>query len=85
MDRLIKLLKCYSTWVVFLLVGAAAYWLQLGEEEQKQWLATYPWLRQVSPLAGLVLFIAARAKPQGIDVPIPQKETANAEDPAQKG
>lgn len=60
-----ELLTRYSTWVVFAITGAAYWWLQLDAEAQKALLAAYPWLKQVAPLAGLVTFLAARAKRQG--------------------
>ena len=44
MDRLMDLAKCYSTWVVAALLGAAAYWLQMEPAEQQTLLAAYPWL-----------------------------------------
>lgn len=54
----------YSTWVVAVITGAAAYWLQLPAQEQAALLASYPWLKQVAPAAGLIAFLVARAAPQ---------------------
>lgn len=59
------MLKKYSTWVVGLLMAAVAYWFTLTAEEQKALQAAYPWLTQLSPLAGFVAFYFARAKTQG--------------------
>lgn len=54
----------YSTWVVAVITGAAAYWLQLSPAEQASLQATYPILTKVAPLAAFVAFLAARAAPQ---------------------
>lgn len=54
----------YSTWVVFVLMGAASYWLTLSPEEQAALKTSYPFLVHFSPLAGLLVFLGARAKTQ---------------------
>lgn len=54
----------YSTWVVTVLMGAAAYWLTLPVEEQAALKASYPILVHFAPLAGLLVFLGARAKTQ---------------------
>ena len=54
----------YSTWVVFVLMGAAAYWLTLPVGEQVALKEAYPILVHFSPLAGLLVFLGARATSQ---------------------
>ena len=63
----------YSTWVVAVLMGIAAYWMQLPPAEQASLMAAYPWLKHVAPLAGLVTFLVSRVLPQGV---APAAETA---------
>lgn len=60
-----ELFSRYSTWVVTILMGAAAYWLTLPVEEQAALKAAYPILVHFAPLAGLLVFLGARAKVQG--------------------
>lgn len=60
-----ELFTRYSTWVVTVLMGAAAYWLTLPVEEQAALKAAYPILVHFAPLAGLLVFLGARAKVQG--------------------
>lgn len=59
-----ELFTRYSTWVVTVLMGAASYWLTLSPEEQATLKASYPVLVHFSPLAGLLVFLGARAKKQ---------------------
>lgn len=54
----------YSTWVVGVMMAGAAYWLALPAAEQAAMVASYPWLAKLTPLAGFVAFLAARAKSQ---------------------
>lgn len=63
-ETLAKLVKSYSTYVVMALMGAATYWLQLSADERNVLLTTYPILSKLVPLAGFVVFLAARAAPQ---------------------
>lgn len=54
----------YSTWVVGVLMAGAAYWLSLPPAEQAALATAYPILSKLTPLAGFVAFLAARAKSQ---------------------
>lgn len=60
-----ELFTRYSTWVVTIFVGVATYWLNLPVEEQAALKTAYPILVHFSPLAGLLVFLWARAKVQG--------------------
>jgi hypothetical protein len=53
-----------STWVVAILMGLVAYWMQLPLAEQQALIAAYPWLKHVAPLAGLLTFLGSRVWPQ---------------------
>lgn len=55
----------YSTWIVAVLMGCVAYWMQLPPVEQASLIAAYPWLKHVAPIAGLVTFLVSRVLPQG--------------------
>lgn len=54
----------YSTYVTYLLMGIAAYWLQLSPDQQQSILASIPWLSWAGPLVGMVMFLIARGLPQ---------------------
>lgn len=60
-----KLPTNYSTWVVALLMGVVAYWMQLPPAEQQALMTAYPWLKHAAPLFGLLAFIGSRILPQG--------------------
>ncbi len=60
-----KLPTNYSTWVVAILMGVVAYWMQLPVAEQQALMTAYPWLKHAAPLFGLLAFIGARVIPQG--------------------
>lgn len=55
----------YSTWVVAVLMGVVAYWMQLPVAEQQALMAAYPWLKHAAPLFGLLAFLGSRILPQG--------------------
>lgn len=53
-----------TTYVVAVITGLAAWWLQLPPQEQANYLALYPWLKNVAPLAAVVSFVVAKVIPQ---------------------
>ena len=59
----------YSTWVVAILMGIVAYWMQLPLDEQARLVAAYPWLKHAAPLVGLLSFLLARIAPQSGSAP----------------
>jgi hypothetical protein len=61
-----KLPTNYTSWVVIAVSAIAAWWLQLPPTVQAEYLAIYPWLKTVAPLAAVVSFVVARVWPQGI-------------------
>ena len=59
-----KLPKNYSSWVVFVVTGAAFWWLDLDAAEQARYLAEFPWLKYFAPAAAIIAFASARVAPQ---------------------
>lgn len=59
-----KLPTNYSTWVVAILMGVVAYWMQLPVSEQQALMTAYPWLKHAAPLFGLLAFLGSRVIPQ---------------------
>lgn len=75
-DHLRLMPRYFSTWVVFLISSAAAYWLQMSPDDQQAVLEALPALRLVAPALGFVAFVIARGIPQ---FPPPDDPGAGAE------
>lgn len=58
-----------STITVTALMAIVAYWMQLAPAEQAALIASYPWLKVVTPLFGWVAFVVARMWPQAPQEP----------------
>lgn len=63
-SKLKQLHMFYSTYVTWVLMGIAAWYLQLSVDQQQSIMAALPWLKVVGPLLGLVAFLVARGWPQ---------------------
>lgn len=59
-----QLLTNYTTYVLIGLGAAASWWLGLPVDEQAKYLALYPWLKWLAPLAGVASVVVARVLPQ---------------------
>lgn len=63
-SKLKQLHTFYSTYVTYLLMGIAAWWLQLPLDQQQSIMESLPWLKVLGPAVGLVMFMVARGWPQ---------------------
>ena len=64
LSKLKQLHFFYSTYVIYFLMGVAAWWLQLPLDQQQAVMESFPWLKVAGPLLGLVMFMIARGWPQ---------------------
>lgn len=70
-SNLAALWKHLSTHVALIASCAAAYWLQMSPDEQREVLALFPALKWLGPLIAFVAFVLAKGVPQP---PKPPKE-----------